>query len=115
LLHGKESDVFGDSGSTGADKRPELERCTAAFFIARKPGTVKAIRNKRERKQHERWEHFKASTRAKVEHPFRVLKQQFGYSKVRYRGLLKNAVQVATLFALSNLWMVRRQLLPTQG
>ncbi|OLK84578.1 transposase, partial [Xanthomonas oryzae] len=63
----------------------------------------------------DRWEHFKASVRAKVEHPFRVIKRQFGYTKVRYRGLAKNTAQVQTLFALSNLWMVRRHLLPARG
>uniref|UniRef100_UPI0022EBC73F transposase n=2 Tax=Bacteria TaxID=2 RepID=UPI0022EBC73F len=57
----------------------------------------------------------KASMRAKVEHPFRVVKRQFGYTKVRYRGLAKNSAQVLTLFALSNLWMTRRQFVPTQG
>ena len=46
-----------------------------------------------------------------MEHPFRVLKQQFGYVKVRYRGLRKNTAQIVTLFALSNLWMVRHELL----
>ncbi|WHZ11509.1 MAG: Mobile element protein [Burkholderiaceae bacterium] len=56
-------------------------------------------------------EHVKASIRAKVEHPFRVIKRQFGYVKVRYRGLAKNTAQLYTLFALSNLWMVRRTLL----
>ncbi|SHF16319.1 transposase, partial [Thermomonas hydrothermalis] len=63
----------------------------------------------------ERWERYKASLRAKVEHPFRVIKRQFGYMKVRYRGIAKNAAQVLTLFALSNLWMVRRQLMPATG
>jgi IS5 family transposase len=53
--------------------------------------------------------------RAKVEHPFRVIKRQFGYTKVRYRGLKKNTLQLKTLFALSNLWMVRHQLLGAQG
>lgn len=43
--------------------------------------------------------------------PLRVIKRQFGYTKVRYRGLVKNAAQVRTLFAPSNLWMVRRQLM----
>lgn len=52
---------------------------------------------------------------AKVEHPFRVIKRQFGYTKVRYLGLIKNTAQVLTLFALSNLWMVRRKLLAAQG
>jgi IS5 family transposase len=52
-------------------------------------------------------ERAKASIRAKVEHPFRVIKRQFGHVKVRYRGLAKNTAQLHTLFALSNLWMVR--------
>ncbi|AUI92517.1 IS5 family transposase [Xanthomonas oryzae pv. oryzae] len=115
LLHGKEDSVFGDSGYTGAEKRDELQSCEAAFFIAAKRSTIQAIGNKRERAWAERWEHFKASVRAKVEHPFRVIKRQFGYTKVRYRGLAKNAAQVQTLFALSNLWMVRRHLLPARG
>ena len=56
-------------------------------------------------------EKLKASVRAKVEHPFRVVKRQFGFVKVRYRGLKKNTAQIITLFALSNLWMVRSKLM----
>jgi IS5 family transposase len=56
-------------------------------------------------------EQIKARIRAKVEHPFRVIKRQFGHTRVRYRGLKKNTAQLHTLFALSNLWMARRQLL----
>ena len=115
LLHGKEDSVFGDSGYTGADKREELQDCEAAFFIAAKRSVLQAIGNKRVRAWEQRWEHFKASVRAKVEHPFRVIKRQFGYTKVRYRGLAKNTAQVLTLFALSNLWMKRKQLLPAMG
>lgn len=59
----------------------------------------------------DRIEHPKASVRAKVEHPFRIIKRQFGHIKVRYKGLAKNAAQLHTLFALSNLWMARRRLL----
>ncbi|APP87007.1 IS5 family transposase [Xanthomonas hortorum pv. gardneri] len=109
LLHGKEDSVFGDSGYTGADKREELQTCQAAFFIAARRSTLQAIGNKRERAREQRWEHFKASVRAKVEHPFRVIKRQFGYTKVRYRGLAKNTAHMLTLFALSNLWMKRKQ------
>ena len=61
----------------------------------------------------ERVEKMKASIRAKVEHPFRVLKRQFGYTKVRYLGLAKNTAQIVTLFALSILWMARRE--PARG
>jgi IS5 family transposase len=60
-------------------------------------------------------EHCKASVRAKVEHPFRVIERQFGLMKVRFRGLAKNTAHVITLFALSNLWMVRRRLLAITG
>jgi hypothetical protein len=55
-------------------------------------------------------ERLKAGIRAKVEHPFRILKRQFGYMKTRYRGLMKNTAQITTLFALGNLWMARRAL-----
>jgi hypothetical protein len=51
-----------------------------------------------------------AGIRAKVEHPFCVLKRQFGYMKTRHRGLMKNTAQIATLFALGNLWTARRAL-----
>ena len=61
----------------------------------------------------ERLEQLKASVRSRVEHPFRVLKRQFGYVKVRYRGLAKNTAQLHMLFALANIWMARRKLLPT--
>ncbi|WP_139134101.1 transposase, partial [Pseudomonas sp. 1D4] len=57
----------------------------------------------------------KAQVRAKVEHPFRVIKRQFGHVKTRFRGLAKNTAQLMTLFALSNLWMARRHLLTTTG
>lgn len=55
------------------------------------------------------------SIRAKVEHPFRVIKCQFGFVKVHYRGLKKNTAQLFTLFALSNLWMVRGKLMSVQA
>ncbi len=56
-------------------------------------------------------EQIKASVRAKVEYPFRVIKCQFGFTKVRYKGLAKNTAQLVTLFALSNLWMARNKLM----
>jgi IS5 family transposase len=56
-------------------------------------------------------EKLKAGLWAKVGHPFRLLKRQFGFVKVRYRGLKKNMAQLFTLFALSKLWMVRGKLM----
>ncbi|RBG12023.1 IS5 family transposase, partial [Xanthomonas oryzae pv. oryzae] len=116
LLHGKEDTVCGDSGYTGLEKREEMKRKrTLRYLIAEKPSKLKQIKNKRELKLAKRWEHTKASLRAKVEHPFRVIKRQFGYVKVRYRGLVKNTAQMLTLFALSNLWLKRKELMPAAG
>ena len=56
-----------------------------------------------------------SAVRAIVEHPFRVVKRQFGFVKVRYRGLAKNTGQIVTLFALANLWLARKRLLPLVG
>ena len=58
----------------------------------------------------EQVERLKASIRAKVEHPFRVIKRQWGHVKVRYRGLAKNTAQLYTLFALANVWLMRKRL-----
>ena len=57
-------------------------------------------------------ERVKASIRAKVEHPFHVVKTLFGHRKVRYRGLAKNEAQLYTLFGLGNLLLAKRRLLP---
>jgi len=61
------------------------------------------------------YEHLIAKVRAKVEHPFRVIKRKFRHVKVHYRGLAKNTAQLHVLFALSNLWMVRKRLLAATG
>ena len=114
LLRGGETSVYGDAGYIGADKRVPKKR-GRHWFIAAKRGRIKATEDDELRDTLEQIEHLKASIRAKVEHPFRVVKRQFGYVKVRYRGLAKNGAQVLTLFALANLWMVRRNLLAATG
>ena len=58
------------------------------------------------------YEKLKAQVRARVEHPFHVLKNIFKYKKTRYKGLAKNEAQLNVLFALSNLYMVRGELRP---
>ena len=111
LLHGQETDAFGDAGYQGVDKRPDAKQ-TTRWHVAMRPGLRRALdKDKPLDDLIEQLERTKARIRAKVEHPFRVLKQQFGYVKVRYRGLKKNTAQIVTLFALSNLWMVRHKLL----
>ena len=79
--------------------------------IAAKPSEIARLPEGRNKQRLQRQERGKASVRAKVEHPFRVIKRQFGLMKVRFRGLAKNTAHVVTLFALSNLWMARRQLM----
>lgn len=113
LLHGREEVVHADSGYTGADKR--IKRKNLTWHIAAKRGRLKAMTDGREKRVLERVEKAKASVRAKVEHPFRVIKRQFGLMKMRFRGLAKNTAHVITLFALSNLWMARRRLLAMTG
>ena len=114
LLHGQEQAAFGDAGYQGVHKRPEAEGPT--WHVAMRPGLRKKLNPFIQADfAAERVEKMKASIRAKVEHPFRVLKRQFGFTKVRYRGLAKNTAQIVTLFALSNLWMARRPLMRAQG
>jgi len=109
LLHGEETDVFADSGYRGVEKREEAKDLQVNWHIAMMLGKRRVLnlgtasgqlRNAAER--------VKAGIRAKVEYPFRVLKCQFGFTKVRYRGLAKNTARLQTLFALSNLWMVHK-------
>jgi len=106
LLHGQERAVFGDKGYfSDQDKRAAREK--GLFWgVLDKAKRKKALSNKQHRRNRKL-----ASIRAKVEHPFRVIKRQFGYLKTRYRGLAKNAAQVYTLFALANLYKVRYALL----
>ncbi len=112
LLHGDEEAAFGDAGYQGVHKRPEAQGPT--WHVAMRPGKRRKLNPFIEPDfVAERVEKMKASIRAKVEHPFRVIKRQFGFTKVRYRGLAKNTAQLVTLFALSNLWLARRALAGT--
>jgi IS5 family transposase len=110
LLHGEETEAFGDAGYQGAHKRADAKP-GVTWHVAMRPGKRKTLNlNQPIDALTERIEKLKASIRAKVEHPFRVIKRQFGHVKVRYRGLAKNTAQLHTLCALANLWLVRRKL-----
>jgi IS5 family transposase len=113
LLHGKEKQVWADSGYRGAAGR--VGREDLQWHIAARPSDIAKLPEGRAKTKVRKAEHRKASVRAKVEHPFRVIKRQFGLVKVRFRGLAKNTAHVVTLFALSNLWMVRKQLMAAMG
>jgi IS5 family transposase len=112
LVHGEETNVLADAGYQGVDKRAETQGINVNWHVAMRPGKRKALDKSTPMGAIlDKLEQTKARMRAKVEHPFRVIKRQFGHVKVRYRGLAKNTAQLHTLFALSNLWMVRRTLL----
>lgn len=103
LLHGEETFICGDAGYAGVDKRPEHQSRKMISSIAARPSSYK----KHAKKSligcmRRKIEYAKAQVRGKVEHPFRVIKRQFGYTKVRFRCLSKNIVQQTTLFALSS-------------
>jgi IS5 family transposase len=114
LLHGEESDVFADSGYRGVHKREEVieDHAQVSWHVAMMPSHRKALdKDTPMGAILDALEKTKARIRAKVEHPFRVIKCQFGHRKTRYRGLAKNTSQLRVMFALSNLWMVRKRIL----
>jgi transposase, IS5 family len=115
LLHGKERDAFGDAGYTGVDKREEMEGKTVQWHVARKRSKVKAMCEGTLKELVVALERVKAQIRSRVEHAFHVLKNLFHHRKVRYRGLRKNTAQLYSLFALVNLVIAGRRLLPDQG
>ena len=106
MLHGEETDVFADSGYRGVEKRGEIQaqHPEVNWHIAMMPGKRKALDKETPLDAVlEKLEQTKASIRAKVGHPFRVIKRQLGFVKVNNRGLAKNTANLMTLFALSNL------------
>jgi transposase, IS5 family len=107
LLHGQEREIFGDQAYwKGADRQAFTAR-GIHYRINRRPGSRQPLS--------ERWRlinRARSRTRACGEHAFRVIKQLWGFTKVRYRGLAKNLARAQTMFALANLYQLRRQLLP---
>ena len=79
-----------------------MQQCFGLSDPAMRPGKRSAL---------DKTEQIKASVRAKAERPFRVIKCQFGFTKVRYKGLAKSTAQLIPLFALSNLWMARKRII----
>ncbi len=110
LLHGEEQHVHGDAGYVGAEKREENQNAAVTWHIAMRPGTRCALPDTTLGLLLEKLEYAKAQIRAKVEHPFHVIKNLFKHRKTRYRGLAKNAAQLFTLFGLANLMLARKRL-----
>lgn len=98
------------------DKRVDTQAIDTQWHVATRPSQRRLLEKSDPRDAiAEQLEHVKARIRAKVEHPFRVIKHPFGHMKVRYRGLAKNTVQLHMLFALSHLWMARHRLIGAMG
>ena len=110
LLHGEETKVWGDQAYRG-QREAIHEVAPRAQDLTNKRYRYKDRVDEVEREKNRTKSHI----RSRVEHVFAVIKLKFGYTKVRYRGIKKNANQVFTLCALSNLFLLRGRLLVTQG
>jgi transposase, IS5 family len=109
LLHGQERELYGDQAYWS-----EMHRFAAKERGVRYRVNRRAAHASRPLSQyHRRINRLRSTTRARGEHAFRVVKHLWGFTKVRYRGLAKNTARLFTMFALANLYMVRRRLMPT--
>ena len=115
LLHGDEQAALGDAGYQGVEKRSENQDKAVTWHVAMKRSKRKALPDDELGRMMEKLEHLKASVRAKVEHPFHVIKNLFRHRKARYRGLAKNAAQLMTLFGFANLVLAGRQFKITES
>jgi len=115
LLHGHEELAFGDAGYTGVASRDEMQGKSVKWHVAVKRGKIKAMRDGALKDLLVAAERTKAQIRARVEHPFHVIKNLFRHRKVRYKGLAKNTAQLFSLFGLANLVLARKRLLSPQG
>jgi IS5 family transposase len=106
LLHGRETRVWGDSAYTG-----QQHVLTAKAPRAKDFTQTKGSRNRRLTQDDRARNRSKSRVRAKVEYQFGMIKRQFGFNKVRYRGLAKNAHRLFVACALSNLVMARKALM----
>jgi IS5 family transposase len=107
LLHGEEREVFGDQAYWKEADRQAFAARGVRYRVNRRPTAQQPLSA--------RWRlinRARSRTRARGEHAFRVIKQLWGFAKVRYRGLAKNLARAQTMFALANLYQVRRELLP---
>jgi IS5 family transposase len=114
LLHGDETAALGVSYQ-GVEKRPENAGKSVTWHVAMKRSKRKAPPNSKLGRMQEKLGCLKASVRAKVEHPFHVIKNLFRHRKTRYRGLAKNTAQLFVLFAVANLVLAGRRFTITES
>ncbi len=113
LLHGEEKKAHADAGYQGVEKRQEViaQGQQVQWYVAAKRGKVKAMAEGKLKELTQAYEKAKAQVRARVEHPFHIIKNLFKHRKTRYRGLAKNTAQLHSLFALANLLIAKGPLL----
>ena len=105
LIREDDRAVFADKGYVNEKKKRAARRAGVYWAVKEKPKSRRLLSSSQKRRNRRH-----GAIRAKVEHVFRVLKCQFGYCKVRYRGIEKNGAQVFALLALANLFLARRRL-----
>ena len=115
LLHGHEQEAFGDAGYIGVDKRDEMKGKSVKWRVAAKRGKIKVMQEGALKDLVIALEKTKAQIRARVEHPFHIIKNLFRHRKVRYKGLTKNTAQLFSLFGLANLVIARNLLRSVHG
>ncbi|MBD5134849.1 MAG: IS5 family transposase [Lachnospiraceae bacterium] len=112
LIREDDEVVYGDSGYQGADKRPEFREdehlAQIELRVNVRPKSIKVSKDYAGINWDRKIENRKSSTRARVEHPFLIVKKQFGYCKAVYRGIAKNMNRFNILFASANLVMCVR-------
>ena len=116
LLYVQETALWGDSAYQSKERQQTAEDNGLSWHVNVKASRHRALTDE-ERAQNRERSRARATgwPRAIVEHPYRIVKVLWGHTKVRYKGLLKNALQFFTLFALANVYHARRKLLPVMG
>jgi len=117
LLHREETVVYGDAGYTGISERPEIRNGheQVEWKIALRHSFLARMKDGPDKDAVVNAEHEKASIRAKVEHQFHIVKNLFGFRKLRYRGIAKNHGLFSMLFASANLVLYARKAILQQG
>jgi IS5 family transposase len=106
LLHGQERELYGDQAYWSEDHRQQCKHAGIRYRVNRQ------ARNSKLTRQQRLINRTRSRCRARGEHAFLVVKRLWGFAKVRYRGLYKNTARAFAMFALANLYLARRRLLP---
>ena len=109
LLHGEEREVFGDQAYWKEADRKRFQQAGVRYRVNRRGNVHRPLTDHQKKINQSR-----SRTRARGEHAFRIVKQLWGFTKVRYRGIAKNAARALASFALANLYLMRRWIVPNR-